>query len=126
MRETSPISSPVRFTFTLHKYATSLAPPLLTLPILALPYLSHRQSREPQEEERKEARQRERERERLTVVVEPSTALMASDIVVIEADPWDPSDVTVEILQSLVDGGLLVRLLTPTGQSGSLRRASQS
>ena len=31
-------------------------------------------------------------------VVEPSTALMAGDIVVIEVDPWDPSDVTVEML----------------------------
>ena len=61
-----------------------------------MPSLSRRQSREPREEERKEARQRERER--LTIVVEPSTALMAGDIVVIEADPWDPSDVTVEML----------------------------
>ena len=32
---------------------------------------------------------------------------MAGDIVVVEADPWDPSDVTEEMLQSLVDGGLL-------------------
>ena len=32
---------------------------------------------------------------------------MAGDIVVIEADPWDASDVTVEMLQSLIDGGLL-------------------
>ena len=109
--ETSPISSPVRFAFTLHKYATSLAPPLLTLPVLALPSLSRRQSREPREEEMKEVRQRERER--LTVVVEPSTALMAGDIVVIEADPWDPSDVTVEMLQSLVDGGLLRPVTDP-------------
>ncbi|XP_066344126.1 uncharacterized protein [Miscanthus floridulus] len=32
---------------------------------------------------------------------------MASNVVVVEADPWDPSDVTEEMLQSLVDGGLL-------------------
>ena len=32
---------------------------------------------------------------------------MAGDIVVIKADLWDPSDITVEMLQSLVDGGLL-------------------
>ena len=96
LRETSPISSPVRFAFILHKYVTSLAPPLLTLPTLALPSLSRCQSREPREEEGREARRRERER--LTAVVEPSIALMAGDIVVIEANPWDPSDVTVEIL----------------------------
>ena len=64
LRETSPISSPVRFAFTLHKYATILAPPLLTLPVLALPYLSCRQSRVRREEEGKEARQRERETHR--------------------------------------------------------------
>ena len=57
-------------------------------------------------------------------MVEPSTALMAGDIVVIEADPWDPSDVTVEMLQSLVDGGLLRPVSDPNSQSGSLRRAS--
>ena len=34
--ETFPISSPVRFTFFLHKYAMNLAPPLLTLPAFAL------------------------------------------------------------------------------------------
>ena len=38
---------------------------------------------------------------------------MAGDIVVIEADPWDPSDVTVEMLQSLVDGGLLRSVTDP-------------
>ncbi|XP_066310840.1 uncharacterized protein [Miscanthus floridulus] len=32
---------------------------------------------------------------------------MAGNVVVVEADPWDPSDVTEEMLQSLVDGGLL-------------------
>ena len=60
-------------------------------------------------------REREKEREggRLTAVVEPSTALMAGDIVVIEADPWDPSDVSVEMLQSLIDDGLLRPITDP-------------
>ena len=39
---------------------------------------------------------------------------MAGDIVVVEADPWDPSDVTEEMLQSLVDGGLLRSVTDPT------------
>ena len=39
---------------------------------------------------------------------------MAGDIVVIEVDPWDLSDVTVEMLQSLVDGGLLRPVTDPT------------
>ena len=43
-------------------------------------------------------RERERERGKLTTAFDPSTALMAGDIVVIEADPWDPSDVTMEML----------------------------
>ena len=34
-RETSPILSPIHFTPFQHKYATSLAPPLLTLPAFA-------------------------------------------------------------------------------------------
>ena len=38
---------------------------------------------------------------------------MAGDIVVIEVDPWGPSDVTVEMLQSLVDGGLLRSITDP-------------
>ena len=38
---------------------------------------------------------------------------MAGDIVVIEADPWDPSNITVETLQSLVDGGLLRPVTDP-------------
>ena len=57
--------------------------------------------------------QGERGKEGLTAVVEPSTALMAGDIVVIEADPWGPSDVIVEMLQSLVDGGLLCPITNP-------------
>ena len=39
---------------------------------------------------------------------------MAGDIVVVEADPWDPSDVTEEMLQSLVDGGLLRPVTDPS------------
>ena len=39
---------------------------------------------------------------------------MAGDIIVVEADPWDPSDVTMETLQSLVDGGLLRPMMDPT------------
>ena len=38
---------------------------------------------------------------------------MAGDIVVIEADLWDPSNITVEMLQSLVDGGLLRPVTDP-------------
>jgi hypothetical protein len=32
---------------------------------------------------------------------------MAGNIVVIEVDPWGPSDVSMEMLQSLVDDSLL-------------------
>ena len=39
---------------------------------------------------------------------------MAGDIVVVEADPWDPSDVTEEMLQLIVDGGLLRPVTDPT------------
>ena len=65
LRETSPISSPVYFAFILHKYAMSLAPPLLTLPALAFAAL------EPLPERRAPGRRREtgeaeRERERGT------------------------------------------------------------
>ena len=68
-----------------------------------------------EERERESEREREKEREggKLTAVVKPSTALMAGDIVVIEADPWDPSDVTMEMLQSLVDSGLLRPVTDP-------------
>ena len=38
---------------------------------------------------------------------------MAGDIVVVEADPWDPSDVTEEMLQSLVDDRLLCPVTDP-------------
>ena len=39
---------------------------------------------------------------------------MAGNVVVVEADPWDPSDVTEEMLQSLVDDGLLCPVIDPT------------
>ena len=39
---------------------------------------------------------------------------MASDIVVVEVDPWDPSDVTEEMLESLVDSGLLRPVIDPS------------
>ena len=38
---------------------------------------------------------------------------MAGDIVVIEADPWDASDVTVEMLQLLLGGRLLRPVTDP-------------
>jgi len=53
-------------------------------------------------------------REELTAASDPSIALMAGDIVVVEADPWDPSDVIMETLQSLIDGGLLRLVMDPT------------
>ena len=101
--ETFLISSPVHFAFTLHKYAKSPAPPHLTLPALALSPLSHRKKqrvpgRRREKSEPGREREREREREKLTAAFDPSTASMAGDIVVIEADPWDPSDVTIEML----------------------------
>jgi hypothetical protein len=39
---------------------------------------------------------------------------MVGNVVVVEADPWDPSDVTEEMLQSLVDGGLLRPVTDPS------------
>ena len=54
------------------------------------------------------------EREKLTAAPDSSIAPMASDIVVVKADPWDPSDVTEEMLQSIVDGGLLRPVIDPT------------
>ena len=105
--ETSPISSPVHFTSSLHKYPKSPAPPRLTLPILAPPPSSYRQSSECwEEEERRSSLGRKREKsesvggreKKLTAAPDSSIAPMAGDIVVVEADPWDPSDVTEEML----------------------------
>ena len=42
-----------------------------------------------------------------------STALMAGGAVVLRADPWGPSDVSEETLQSLVDDGLLCPVTDP-------------
>ena len=39
---------------------------------------------------------------------------MVGNIVVVEADPWDPLDVTEEMLQSLIDGGLLRPVIDPS------------
>ena len=44
---------------------------------------------------------------KLTAAPDSSIAPMAGNVVVVEADPWDPSDVIEETLQSLIDGGLL-------------------
>ena len=95
LRGTSPVSSLVHFAPFLHKYVTSLTPFLLTLPAFAFsaskPLLRIESAGE------KKGEGRGRERERLTAVVIFSIALMAS-AVVIEVDPWGPSDVFVEML----------------------------
>ena len=54
-----------------------------------------------------------RKRARVTVIVAFSTALMAGGAVVLRADPWGPSDVLEETLQSLVDDGLLRPVTDP-------------
>ena len=51
---------------------------------------------------------------KLTAAPDSSIAPMAGDIVVVEVDPWDPSDVTEEMLQLLVDGGLLRPVTDPS------------
>ena len=68
---------------------------------------------EPREKARKR-RERGREREKLTAAPDSSIAFMAGNVVVVEADSWDPSDVTEEMLQSLVDGGLLRPVTDPS------------
>ena len=66
LRVTSSISSPVHFIPFLHKYATSLAPPLLTLPTFAFvalePLLGTESTRE-KKGERDRLKERERERD---------------------------------------------------------------
>ena len=52
---------------------------------------------EPREKARKK-RERGREREKLTAAPDSSIAPMAGNIIVVEADPWDPLDVTEEML----------------------------
>ena len=57
---------------------------------------------------RERKREGERERERLTAVaLILHHAMVGGPPVILPADPWDPSDVSVETLQSLVDDGLL-------------------
>jgi len=64
LRETPLISLSVRFIPFLHKYATSLAPPLLTLPAFAFAALEPLLGSESNGEKKGEGRGRERERER--------------------------------------------------------------
>ena len=75
------------------------------MPTLALPHravaraaVAGKKKGEERARERAGRRESEKEREKLTTAFDPSTASMAGDIVVIEADPWDPSDITVEML----------------------------
>jgi len=84
----------------------SLAPPLLTLPTLVFSASEPLLRTGSAGEKKGEGRGRERKRGRLTVIVVFSIALMA-DAVVIEADPWGRSDVSMETLQSLINDGLL-------------------
>ena len=63
LMETSPISSPVRFAPFLHKYVTSLAPLLLTLPAFAFAALEPLLGTESAGEKEGEGRGRERESE---------------------------------------------------------------
>ena len=60
LRETSPITSPVRFAPFRHKYVTSLAPPLLTLPTFAFAALEPLLGTESAGEKKGEGRERER------------------------------------------------------------------
>ena len=95
LRETSPISSPVCFVPFLHKYVMSLTPPLLTLPIFAFSAFEPLQRTENAREKKGE----ERERERLTAVTHILHHAMASGPpIILPADPWDLSDVSVETL----------------------------
>ena len=98
-RETSPISSPDRFVLSLHKYETSLAPPLLTFPVLAFSAFEPLPRTESAGEKKGEEREREKERERLTAVALILHHVMAGGPpVILSADPWEPSDVSVEML----------------------------
>ena len=87
LRETSLISSPVRFVPFLHKYATSLAPPLLTLLAFAFAALEPLLGTESTGEKKGEGGGRERERgiakALLTTVAAFSTASMAGGTVVV-------------------------------------------
>ena len=128
LRETSPVSSPIRFVPFLHKYVTSLTPPLLTLPALVFsaskPLLRTGSAGEKKGEGRGREGERERETYRHSSIPPPRT--MAGGPIILPADPWEPSDVSVEVLQSLVDDGLLRPITDPIGRTGLLRWASQS
>ena len=111
-RETSPISSLGRFVLSLHKYETSLAPPLLTFPVLA--FSAYEPLSRTESTGEKKGEERERERERLTAVARILHHAMAGGpSVILPADPWDPFDVSMEMLQSLVDDGLLRPITDP-------------
>ena len=64
-------------------------------------------------EKGEERREREIARARLTAVATFSTAPMADGAVVLQVDPWGPSDVSVAMLQSLIDDGLLCLVTDP-------------
>ena len=112
LRETSPVSSPVCFIPFLHKYITSLAPPLLTLPALVFSASKPLLRTGSAEEKKGEGRGRERGREiyRRSSILHRATA---GGPVILPVDPWDPSEVSVEMLQSLVDDGLLRPITDP-------------
>ena len=95
LRETSLVSLPIRFAPFPHKYITSLTPLPFTLPTFAFAALEPLLGTESAGEKKREGR--ERERARLTIIVAFSTALMAGAIV-IQADPWGRSDVSMEML----------------------------
>ena len=82
LRETSLISSPVRFAPFLHKYVMSLAPLLLTLPAFAFSALKPLLRIESAGEKKGEGGRRERESEPYCRSHIP-TALMADGAVVI-------------------------------------------
>ena len=92
----------------------SLAPPHLTFPVLAFSAFEPLSRIESAGEKKGEERASERERERLTAVAPILHHAMAGGPpVILPADPWEPSDVFVEVLQSLVDDGLLRPVTDP-------------
>ena len=110
LRETSPISSLIHFAPFLHKYMMSLAPLLLTLPAFASATLEPLLGIESAREKKGEGG----ERASLTAIATFSTAPMAGGAVVVQADPWGPSNVFVVTLQSLVNDGLLCPITDPS------------
>ena len=97
LRETSPISSPVHFIPFLHKYVSSLAPLLLTLPAFAFSALELLLRIESAGEKKGEGGGREGEREpyRRSRILHRT---MVGGAVVLQADPWGQSDVSLVML----------------------------